>query len=426
MRSYVDYSREELLQEQRELVQQYADFKARGIKLDMSRGKPSAAQLDLGNELLKAVTGDADYRAKDGTDCRNYGVLDGLPEAKELMASMMDVPASQVIIYGGSSLNIMYDTVSRAMTNGVLGSTPWAKLDKVSFLCPVPGYDRHFSICEHFGIDMIPVAMDEDGPDMDEVERLVASDASIKGIWCVPKYSNPTGISYSDEVVRRFARLAPAAADFRIYWDNAYAVHHLYADDQDVILDILEECVHAGNSDMVYQFASTSKVSFAGAGISALSSSEANIAEAKKQLSFATIGFDKLNQLRHARYFVDTQGIAAHMEKHAALLAPKFEAVLETLTTALEGRGLGTWIKPKGGYFITFEANVGCATDILARAKEAGLVMTPAGAPYPYGDDPKDSVIRIAPSFPTPEELKTATELFVLCVKLVAVEKALA
>ena len=425
MRSYADYSREELLQEQRELAQQYADFKARGIKLDMSRGKPSAAQLDLGNELLKAVTGDADYHAQNGTDCRNYGVLDGLPEAKELMASMMDVPASQTIIYGGSSLNIMYDTVSRAMTNGVLGSTPWAKLDKVTFLCPVPGYDRHFSICEHFGIDMIPVAMDENGPDMDEVERLVASDASIKGIWCVPKYSNPTGISYSDEVVRRFARLAPTATDFRIYWDNAYAVHHLYADDQDMILDILEECVHADNPDMVYQFASTSKVSFAGAGISALSSSEANIAEAKKQLSFATIGFDKLNQLRHARYFVDAQGIAAHMEKHAALLAPKFEAVLETLTTALEGRGLGTWIKPKGGYFITFEANEGCATDILARAKEAGLVMTPAGAPYPYGDDPKDSVIRIAPSFPTPEELKTATELFVLCVKLVAVEKAL-
>jgi DNA-binding transcriptional MocR family regulator len=311
------------------------------------------------------------------------------------------------------------------MSKGVLGSTPWSKLDKVSFLCPVPGYDRHFSITQYFGIEMIHVPMHEDGPDMDLVEELVSKDESIKGIWCVPKYSNPQGITYSDETVRRFANLKPAAEDFRIYWDNAYAVHHLYDDKQDELLDILEECKKVGNPDMVYKFVSTSKVSFAGGGVGILASSDANIAEIKKQMSFQTIGHDKLNQLRHVRYFKNMQGIADHMKKHAELLRPKFEMVLDILGRELNGLDIGTWFNPKGGYFISFDALEGCASNIVGLAKEAGMVMTPAGATFPYGKDPRDSVVRIAPTFPTVEELKVATELFVLCVKLASIDKLL-
>ena len=358
-------------------------------------------------------------------DCRNYGVLDGITEAKQLLADMMEVPKDNIVIFGNSSLNIMYDTIARAMTHGVLGSTPWAKLDKVKFLCPVPGYDRHFAITEHFGIEMINVPMTATGPDMDMVEKLVAEDEAIKGIWCVPKYSNPQGITYSDETVHRFATLKPAAKDFRIFWDNASGIHHLYEDKQDYLTEILMECKKAGNPDMVYKFSSTSKISFPGSGIAASAASDANLKEIREMMKVQTIGHDKLNQLRHVRYFKDIHGMVEHMKKHADIMRPKFDAVLETLDRELGGLGIGSWIAPRGGYFISFDAMEGCAKAIVAKAKEAGLVMTGAGATFPYGKDPKDSNIRIAPSYPTPEELKTAAEIFVLSVKLVSIEKLL-
>ena len=320
----------------------------------------------------------------------------------------------------------MYDQVSRAYTHGILGNTPWGRLDKVKFLCPVPGYDRHFAITEHFGIEMINIPMSESGPDMDMVEQYVNNDETVKGIWCVPKYSNPQGFTYSDETVKRFANLKPAAMDFRIFWDNAYVIHHLYDDKQDEILDIISECEKAGNPDMVFEFASTSKVSFPGSGIAALASSEANLADIKKSLTIQTIGYDKLNQLRHVRYFKDINGLKEHMRKHAEQMRPKFEAVLEVLNTELGGLGIGSWYAPRGGYFISFDAMEGCAKEIVAKCKEAGVKLTNAGATFPYGKDPKDSNIRIAPSFPTPEEMAQAADLFVLCVKLVSVEKLLA
>ena len=343
-------------------------------------------------------------KSEDGTDCRNYGVLDGIPEAKKLMADIMGTTPEHVIIYGNASLNIMYDQVSRAYTHGLLGNTPWCKLDKVKFLCPVPGYDRHFAITEHFGIEMINIPMSENGPDMDMIEKYVNNDESVKGIWCVPKYSNPQGYTYSDETVKRFAALKPAAKDFRIFWDNAYVIHHLYEDKQDEILDIISECEKAGNPDMVFEFASTSKVSFPGSGMAALASSEANVADIKKQLTIQTIGHDKINQLRHVRYFKNLEGVKAHMMKHAAQMRPKFEATLKVLKEELTGLGIGTWSEPRGGYFISFDAMEGCAKAIVAKCKDAGVVLTNAGATFPYGKDPKDSNIRIAPSFPTPEE----------------------
>ncbi len=418
-------SKEELETLKSELEKEYNDFKAQGLKLDMSRGKPSEEQLDLSMEMMDILSSHDDLRCSTGVDCRNYGVLDGIPEAKELLGAMCEVDADKIIIYGNSSLNVMYDTVARAMTHGVLGSTPWGKLDKVKFLCPVPGYDRHFAITEFFGIEMINIPMTMEGPDMDLVEKYVSEDPAVKGIWCVPKYSNPQGISYSDETVRRFARLKPAAKDFRLFWDNAYSVHHLYDDDQDVVLEILEECEKAGNPDMVYKFTSTSKISFPGSGIAAIATSKNNLEEIKKQLFIQTIGHDKLNQLRHVRFFKDIDGIHAHMRKHAAILRPKFEAVIDILETELGGLEIGSWIKPKGGYFISFDSMDGCAKAIVAKAKEAGVVMTGAGATYPYGKDPHDSNIRIAPSFPTLDELKLAAKLFTVCVKLVSVEKLL-
>ncbi|MEG1458448.1 MAG: aminotransferase class I/II-fold pyridoxal phosphate-dependent enzyme, partial [Acetivibrio sp.] len=339
----------------------------------------------------------------------------------------MEVDADNIIIYGNSSLNVMYDTVSRSMTHGVMGSTPWAKLDKVKFLCPVPGYDRHFAITEHFGIEMINVPMTPEGPDMDIVEKLVSEDASIKGIWCVPKYSNPQGITYSDECVRRFARLKPAGEDFRIYWDNAYGLHHLYSHAQghDHLIEILHECEKVGNPNLVYKFCSTSKISFPGSGVAAIVASKENLVEIRKQLTIQTIGYDKVNQLRHVRFFKDLKGMQAHMMKHADIMRPKFEAVLETMEKELGGLEIGSWIAPRGGYFISFEAMEGCAKAIVQKCKEAGVIMTDAGATYPYGLDPHDSNIRIAPSFPTPEELKEASALFVLCVKLVSADKLL-
>lgn len=425
MKAYKELSKEELLQLRDELEKAYEDAKGRGLKLDMSRGKPAAAQLDLAMDMLNALDASSLLKTENGVDCRNYGLMEGIPEARKLMGDMIDVPAQQVIICGNGSLTIMYDTVSRSMTHGVLGSTPWCKLDKVKFLCPVPGYDRHFAITEHFGIEMVNVPMTENGPDMDIVEELVSKDAAIKGIWCVPKYSNPQGLTYSDETVRRFAALKPAAEDFRIYWDNAYVVHHLYEDKQDKLLNIVTECEKAGNTDMVFEFCSTSKVSFAGAGIAAFASSAANLDWFRKSMTIQTIGYDKINQLRHVKYFKDINGVHEHMMKHAAIARPKFEAVLRGLETELGGLEIGSWIKPRGGYFICFEAMEGCARDIIACCKDAGVVMTKAGAPYPYGKDPKDSIIRIAPTFPTPEELEQATELFVLCVKLVSVRKLL-
>ena len=391
----------------------------------MSRGKPSVDQLDLSMGMMDVLSSDDDLTCEDGTDCRNYGVLTGIDEAKELLADMMEVNPSTIIIYGNSSLNVMYDTVSRAMTHGIMGNTPWCRQDKVKFLCPVPGYDRHFAITEYFGIEMINVPMTSEGPDMDMVERLVASDPAIKGIWCVPKYSNPQGYSYSDETVRRFARLEPAAPDFRIFWDNAYGVHHLYDHDQDHLIEILAECKRAGNPDLVYKFASTSKISFPGSGIAAIATSHNNLEDIKAQLKNQTIGHDKVNQLRHVRYFKDIHGIETQMKKHAEILRPKFEAVLEILDRELGDLEIGTWTKPHGGYFISFESLDGCAKAIVAKAKEAGVVMTGAGATYPYKKDPHDSNIRIAPSFPPIDELVQATELFVLCVKLVSVDKLL-
>lgn len=425
MKSYKELSREELVVLKKELEKQYEDVKKKGLTLDMSRGKPSAAQLDMGMDYMDIVNASSNVKTEAGIDCRNYGLLDGIPEAKKLMADIMEVLPENVVICGNASLNIMYDTVSRSMTHGVLGSTPWCKLDKVKFLCPVPGYDRHFAITEHFGIEMINIPMCKDGPDMDMVEKLVSEDAAIKGIWCVPKYSNPQGISYSDETVRRFAALRPAAEDFRIFWDNAYIIHHLYEDRQDQILEILSACEKAGNPDMVYEFCSTSKVIFAGGGISAIASSKANLAEMKKSMTIQTIGYDKINQLRHVRYFKDRAGVMTHMKKHAEFLRPKFEAVLSVLEQELQGLEIGKWDKPNGGYFISFDAMEGCAKAVVAKCKEAGVVLTNAGATYPYGNDPKDSNIRIAPSFPTPEEMKAATDLFVLCVKLVSVDKLL-
>ena len=425
MKPYAEMTKAELQALKKELSAKYREYRGKDLKLDMSRGKPSIDQLDLSMGMLDVLTSDMDLTCEDGTDCRNYGVLDGISEAKELLADMMEVAPDHIIIYGNSSLNVMYDTVSRSMTHGVMGNTPWCKLDKVKFLCPVPGYDRHFAITEYFGIEMINVPMTSTGPDMDMVEELVASDDSIKGIWCVPKYSNPQGISYSDQTVRRFARLKPAAPDFRIYWDNAYTIHHLYDMDQDHLIEILAECKRAGNPDMVYKFASTSKISFPGSGIAAIAASQNNLVDIKKQLRIQTIGHDKVNQLRHVRFFGDIHGMVEHMRKHADILRPKFEAVLETLDRELEGLGIGTWTTPKGGYFISFDSLDGCAKAIVAKCKKAGLVMTGAGATYPYGKDPHDSNIRIAPSYPPLNDLKQAMELFALCVKLVSVEKLL-
>ena len=423
---YNDMSKEELLALKESLNKEYAEAKSKGLALDMSRGKPSAKQLDVSLGLLDTINSSSDLKALDGTDCRNYGVLDGIPEAKKLMADMMGTTPDHVIVYGNASLNIMYDQISRAYTHGILGNTPWCKLDKVKFLCPVPGYDRHFAITERFGIEMINIPMSESGPDMGMVEEYVSKDASVKGIWCVPKYSNPQGYTYSEETVKRMAALKPAAEDFRIFWDNAYSVHHLYEDNQAQILNILDECEKAGNPDIVFQFCSTSKVSFPGAGIAAISASAANIADIKKRLTIQTIGHDKLNQLRHVKFFKNIDGLHEHMRKHAAILRPKFEMVLNTLDRELGGLGIGEWTKPHGGYFISFDSMEGCAKAIVAKAKEAGVVLTGAGATYPYGKDPKDSNIRIAPSFPTPEDLGKAAEVFVLCVKLTSVEKLLA
>lgn len=425
MASYQEMSKEELLQEKAALEAEYAKIKEMGLSLDMSRGKPAAEQLDLSMGILDTVDAKSVVKSENGTDLRNYGVLDGIPEAKKLIGDMVGAKPENVIVYGNSSLNIMYDQIARAEIFGICGNTPWSKLDKVKFLCPVPGYDRHFAITEEFGIEMINIPMTEDGPDMDMVEQYVNNDAAVKGIWCVPKYSNPQGVVYSDETVRRFANLKPAAADFRIFWDNAYVIHHLYENNQAQILNILDECEKAGNPDIVFQFCSTSKVSFPGAGIAAISASAANIADIKKKLTIQTIGHDKINQLRHVKFFKDQKGIQEHMMKQAAIIRPKFEMVEEMLTEEIASRGIGTWMNPLGGYFISFEALEGCAKKIVEKCKEAGVVLTGAGSPYPYKKDPKDSVIRIAPTYPSMDELKEAAKVFTVVVRLVSVDKLL-
>ena len=425
MKAYRELSKEELLALKEELTKKYEDVKAKGLSLDMSRGKPGVDQLELSMPMLNLVNENSDMKCESGVDCRNYGVLEGIPEAKRLMSEMIGTDPEHVIVFGNSSLNIMFDTIARCMLRGVLGSTPWSKLDHVKFLCPSPGYDRHFKATESFGIEMIVVPMLPTGPDMDMVEELVSKDESIKGIWCVPQYSNPQGYTYSDETVRRFANLKPAASDFRIFWDNAYCVHHLYDDNQDHLLDILSECEKAGNPDMVFEFASTSKVTFPGSGVSVLASSKANLDDIRKYITVQTIGHDKINQLRHVRFLKDAQGIKEHMRKHAALIRPKFEAVLSTLERELGGLEIGQWTTPKGGYFISFDSMEGCAKAIVAKTKEAGVVMTGAGATFPYGKDPKDSNLRIAPTLPSAEDLAMAAEVFVLSVKLVSVEKLL-
>ncbi|MBR6316679.1 MAG: aminotransferase [Lachnospiraceae bacterium] len=425
MAKYAEMTKEELQKELEGLREAYKEFQSLNLSLDMSRGKPCREQLDISMGMMDALNSHVDLSCEDGTDCRNYGLLDGIPEAKVLLGDMMENNPANIIIYGNSSLNVMYDTVARAMTHGIMGHTPWCKLDKVKFLCPVPGYDRHFAITEYFGIEMIPVPMSEDGPDMDMVEKLVAEDEAIKGMWCVPKYSNPQGYSYSDETVHRLARLEPAAPDFRIFWDNAYGIHHLYEDKQDYLVEILAECKRAGNPDLVYKFASTSKITFPGSGIACLATSLNNLEDIKKQLKNQTIGHDKVNQLRHVRFFKDIHGMTEHMKKHADIIRPKFEAVEEILDKELGGLDIGSWTMPRGGYFISFDALEGCAKEIVSMAKKAGVKMTDAGATWPYHNDPKDSNIRIAPTFPPIEDLRQATQLFALCVKIVSAEKLL-
>jgi aspartate/methionine/tyrosine aminotransferase len=405
------------------LREKYSEIKSRGVKLNMSRGKPGSDQLDLSLDVLDCISSSESCKAEDGTDCRSYGLLDGIPEAKRLFASMLGVKPEEIIIGGNSSLNMMYDAVARAMMFGVLGSPrPWCRLEKVKFLCPVPGYDRHFAITEKFGIEMINIPMTPEGPDMAEVKRLAESDGSIKGIWCVPQYSNPQGITYSDAVVDAFASLKPAAPDFRIFWDDAYCVHHLYPE-HDSLKNILSACRGHGTEDMVFIFGSTSKISFPGSGVAMMAASQANIDFIKKQLFAQTIGPDKLNQLRHVRFFRDMDGISRHMEKHAALLRPKFETVIGCFERELGGTGAAEWTSPRGGYFISVNVPDGCAKRTVQLCREAGLIITPAGATFPHGVDPRDRNIRIAPTYPSVTELRGAVELFSVCVRIAALEK---
>lgn len=423
--SYKEMTKEELLKLREDLLKEYEQKKGLGLDLSMARGKPAKEQLELSMPMLNVIDDKTPMVGEDKMDIRNYGILSGIKEAKRLFADILEVEPENIVLYGNASLTLMYDTISRAYVKGILGSTPWCKLDKVKFLCPVPGYDRHFTICEFFGIEMINVPMTESGPDMDMVEKLVSEDSSIKGIWCVPKYSNPSGYVYSDETVRRFAALKPAAEDFRIYWDNAYVIHHLYPDNQPEILNIIDECAKAGNPDMVYEFCSTSKITFPGAGVSAMASSVANIKSTVEMMDAQIISHDKLNQMRHVKFFPNMETLKAHMNKHADIMRPKFEAVTEMLDKELRDADIASWTKPVGGYFIGFDAMEGCAKKIVAMCKDAGIVMTGAGATYPYGNDPKDSNIRIAPSFPTIDELTEACKVFIICVKIASIEKIL-
>ena len=427
MKKYDELSKDELMTLQNDLEKELEVLKKLNLKLDMSRGKPCKEQLDLSMDILSVLDKHSNLICKDGTDCRNYGVLGGIEEAKELLASFMENRIENILIYGNSSLNVMYTMIMQAWVFGIMGSTPWGKLDKVKFLCPVPGYDRHFAICEEFGIEMINIPMSEIGPDMDMIEKYVENDESIKGIWCVPKYSNPDGYTYSDDTVKRFARLKPKAKDFRIFWDNAYTVHHLYEEREkhDHIIEILGECESVGNPDIVYKFASTSKICFPGSGIASLAASVDNINDIKKHFKIQTIGYDKVNQLRNVYYFKNLLGIKSKMMEHAKILRPKFELVLNTFEKELLDTGVVRWTKPKGGYFVSFYGMNGTAKDIVKKCAELGVKLTDAGASYPYHNDPDDSNIRIAPTYPSIDELEIALNVFTTCVKYITVKKLL-
>lgn len=420
---YLNASKEALLNEKENLLKKYAEYKSEGLSLNMARGKPAPEQLDLSMPMLDSIHSAVACRAADGVDCRNYGELDGILECKHLFADIMEVKPENVFVGGNSSLNMMFDTISTFMTSSPYADCePWFNVADRKFLCPVPGYDRHFGITGYYGFEMIPVPMNSDGPDMDVIERLVSEDSSIKGVWCVPKYSNPTGITYSDEVVRRFAALKPAAKDFRIMWDNAYAVHDV-AENGDKLLNLVEECQKTGNVDMPIVYCSTSKITFSGAGVAAMSASKLNMDFLKKRYTYATIGYDKINMLRHAKFFGDYNGLLEHMKKHKAILAPKFRTVLDKLNSNFSDNNIASWTNPNGGYFVSVDVYKGTAKRVVELCKQAGVVLTGAGATYPEGFDAEDKNIRIAPSFPSVEELSLAMDIFCACVKLAAIEK---
>lgn len=421
--NYANMSENELKNLKAELLKEYEEYKALSLKLDMSRGKPGAEQLNLSADMLKCVLTPEECCSENGVDCRNYGVLDGIPECKRLFADVLEVSLANIIVGGASSLNLMYDYLNQCMFLGVGGCEPWSKQGKVKFICNVPGYDRHFAITEFFGVEMISVEMQKDGPDVEKIAELVR-DPMVKGMFCVPKYSNPDGVTYSDEKVRALAALKPAAKDFRVIWDNAYVIHDL-TDDPDKLLNIFEACSEYGTEDYFVEFTSTSKITFPGAGVSAIAASDKNIAEIKNRLNFQTISYDKLNQLRHAKYLKNIDGLRAHMKKHADVIAPKFKIVLDTLEREIAPASIGEWGKAKGGYFISYNTTVGSAKRVGELCKEAGLVLTTVGATYPYGKDPDDKNIRIAPTYPSDSELSKAMELFCLCAKLAAVEALL-